>query len=494
MLLLTIIVLTIAGIIALLASSSSTLQRSGAGMIVAGTSLVVFSATLLMGIFGWNETADVYGVLKGGQIASLGTIILSIIGLLVCAGAMANPEKYRVGPGEFFAFVIFTVLGGVLIVSSMNLLTLFLGIELSSYSTYILVGYYRDDRHSTEASAKYFLLGALASALLLFGMSFVYAASSGVFQGQNIAGSLNYEQIGRNLSAVIAAGQALSPLIWPGLALILVGFGFKLALVPFHAWTPDAYQGAPSMVAALLSVGPKAASVIALATLLSTAFPTPELVRAWTTATIVLAAITMTVGNLQAMAQTNIKRLLGYSSVAQLGYVLIGVAVAGSAGTSALMFYVLGYVFTNIGAFTVISALSDAGVGHELSDYAGLVRRSPVAAVLLAGFFLSLAGVPLLAGFLGKLFVFKAAVDHGLVLLALIAVVNTVFAYYYYFRVIIQVFLAEPRETAPLTLNPTAVTALTIALVGVVVLGTLPSGVKGLTDSAAQTLPQIASR
>ncbi|HWG85160.1 MAG TPA: NADH-quinone oxidoreductase subunit N [Deinococcales bacterium] len=496
MLLATIILLTAVATIVMIYGAAATPEKSGDGSVAAAIAMAVFAATALMGVLGWNDTGDVFGALRNGPIASLGVIILSVIGLLVTAGAAAHPAKYRAGPGEFFGFVIFTVLGGILMVASSNLLVLYLGIELSSYSTYILVGYYRDDRYSNEAASKYFLLGAVASALLLFGIALTYAGTvvgaGGTLQA---AGSLDYTGIAQRLQYVTAQlGQPLNPLIWPGLALILAGFGFKLALVPFHSWTPDAYQGAPSMVAALLSVGPKAASIIALASVLTNAFNTPQLVDAWRLALIWLAILSMTIGNLQAMNQTNVKRLLGYSSIAQLGYILIGVAVAAQAGFTALIFYVAGYALTNIGAFTTISALRDAGVGEEIEDYAGLVHRSPAAAVLLGGFFMSLAGVPLLAGFLGKLLVFKSAVDAGLIALVIVAVINTVFAYYYYFRVIVQAFLAEPRATTPVSLNPTAVTALTVALAGVLLLGIYPTGVLGFIESAVKTLPVLALR
>ena len=495
MLLAIIITLTAAGLLAMLASASPRSSTDIYPSVVGAATVGVFTITLLLGILGWKETGELYGVLKTGPVSMLGVIILSAIGGLVSAGVLANPAKYRAGPGEFFGFVLFTVLGGILMTSSSNLLVLYLGIELSSYSTYILVGYYRDESFSNEAAAKYFLLGAVASAILLFGISLVYYASSVAYGGQVTAGGLDYARISSLVNA--AATQLnlpLNPMMWPGLAFILVGFGFKLAVVPFHSWTPDAYQGAPSMVAALLSVGPKAAAVIALTNLLSGAFNAPELVHAWRIAIMWLAILSMTVGNLQAIGQRNIKRLLGYSSIAQLGYVLIGVAVGTAAGTSALILYVAGYAFTNIGAFTVIAALRDAGVGEEIDDLAGLAKRSPVAAVLLAGFFMSLAGVPLLAGFLGKLLVFKAAIDANLVPLVIVAVINTVFAYYYYFRVLVQVFLNEPRDATPVSLNPTAVTALAVALAGVIILGVYPTPFLNVIQQAAQTMPVLALR
>jgi NADH-quinone oxidoreductase subunit N len=275
---------------------------------------------------------------------------------------------------------------------------------------------------------------------------------------------------------------------------MLVGFGFKLALVPFHSWTPDAYQGAPSMVAAILSVGPKAAIVIALSSLFTTAFPIAQLYPAWTTAMAWLAMISMTVGNLMALQQTNIKRLLGYSSIAQLGYVVIGLAVGRLEGTNALILYMIGYAITNIGAFTTIAALRDAGVGDELEDIAGLVKRNPISAVLLSGFFMGLAGVPLLAGFLGKLLLFKSAVDANMIALAIVAALNVVPSYFYYFRVIISAVFSEPKDSRTFELNPTATTALALALAGVVLLGVFPSPVLEMINQAASALPLFAAR
>ena len=253
MLLATLILLTVSGIAVMLAGAGREAERPGAPGVLAAAAVGVLGVALLLAVLSWGESATVFGALRAGPLTSLGSAILCVIGLLVTAGAMANPEKYRAGPGEFFAFVIFTVLGGILIVGASNLLVLYLGVELSSYSTYILVGYYRDDRYSNEAAGKYFLLGSVASAFLLFGTALVYAGTAFVAEanpftgaGGATPGSLDYAGIAQS---ILQQGDGLNPLLLPGLALILVGFGFKLALVPFHAWTPDAYQGAPSMVA-----------------------------------------------------------------------------------------------------------------------------------------------------------------------------------------------------------------------------------------------------
>jgi NADH-quinone oxidoreductase subunit N len=481
MLIAILIFLTVSGIITFIAASSHRAENETSGGIFGGITLAVFAITAVLAVLSWNDTSTPYGVLRAGPLAAVGSIIMAGIGLLVTAGVMANPEKYKTGVGEFFGLVIFTVLGGIVMLSSSNLIVLYLGIELSSYSTYILVGYYRDDRFSNEAAAKYFLLGAVASAFLLFGMSLIYGGAG----AGGAASSLDYAGIAQTLGAQ-AASNTINPLVWPGLAFLLVGFGFKLALAPFHSWTPDAYQGAPTMVAALLSVGPKAATVIALVSLLQTAFAAPQVLIAWQTALTWLAMISMTVGNLGALQQKNVKRMLGYSSI-------MGVVASSSAGTASLILYMAGYALTNIGAFTVVASLRDAGVGEEVEDYAGLIKRSPITAILLVGFFMSLAGVPLFAGFLGKLLVFKSAVDAGLITLTIVAVLNTVISYYYYFRVIIQATLMEPKTStsSSFELNPNATLALAVALAGVIFLGVFPTGAYNAFETAAKTLQPI---
>ncbi len=480
--------LTVASIALFIAATFKGAEEHGAGQIFGGISLAMYGITALLAATAWNDTSVYYGVIKSGGLSSLGTIIMCGIGALTVGGVMANPEKYKAGVGEFFGFIAFVVLGGAIMVSTNHLLVLLLGIELSSYATYILVGYYRDDRFSNEAASKYFLLGAVASGFLIFGMSLVYATVA--FSN----GSLSYADIGATLQGVAPQTVGIPALIYPGLAMLLVGFGFKLALAPFHSWTPDAYQGAPTMVAAILSVGPKAAVVIALSTLLTTAFPIPELSSAWKNAIAVLAILSMTIGNLMALQQTNLKRLLGFSSIAQLGYVVIGVAVGSLEGTSAVILYVTGYAITNIGAFMLIATLREAGVGENIEDIAGLVKRNPFAAVMLAGFFMGLAGVPVLAGFLGKLLLFKSAVDVGMVALAVIAALNVVPSYFYYFRVIISAIFSEPKDLRPFELNATATTTLAIAMGGVVFLGLFPTPLLNVINEAVKVLPLFAAR
>jgi NADH-quinone oxidoreductase subunit N len=477
--------LTLAAFLALLLSGAATLLLStrfeARPQALALLNLGALALSALCFALTLTSTGTLYGMVSVGGLTSYAGLVLCLIGALTILGVMADPHKYEAGTGEIYALVVYTVLGGVVMVGANNLLLFYLGLELSAYSTYVLVGYYRDDAYSTEAAGKYFTLGALASALLLYGLSLVFGSSDSVF----------YADILANLSAA----ATIPPLLWPGLALLLVGFSFKLALVPFHAWTPDAYQGAPTMAAALLSAGPKAAVSIALGGLMLQAFAVPAVLAALQSALVWLAILTMSVGNLQALNQSNLKRLLGYSSVAQLGYVAVGLAAVTPEGLQAVMFYVLAYALANLGAFTAISVLRGRGVGEELDAYRGLGRRQPQVALLFTLFLLSLAGVPLLAGFAAKLFVFGSAVNAGLYLLAAVAIFNTVLAYFYYLRVIVRMYLDAPAEgaTGRLEVGGMALTALALAAVGVVVLGVFPGLALGPAAEALAALQAPAS-
>lgn len=457
---LAIITLTLSASITLLLSNK--LERNP--IIPAAINLGASLLAIMFFAVSYTQNTTLLGMFKLGGLTAIGGITMSLIAALTILGIMANPHKYKAGLSEIYAFILYTALGGILMIGSNNLLLLYVGIELSAYSTYILVGYFRDDSYSTEAATKYFVLGALASAVLLYGISLLFAATNGIY----------YDQIASSLTTA-----ATTPtLLWPALALMLVGFGFKLALVPFHAWTPDAYQGAPTMIAALLSVGPKAGVIIALGNFLSQALNQPATIIIWQQALIWLAILTMTIGNLQALNQQNIKRLLGYSSVAQLGTILIGLAASTQAGYQAVILYMIAYAITNIGAFTAIDTLKDAGVNEKVDAYQGLGKRHPQAALALTIFLLSLAGMPLMAGFAGKLFVFKSAVDANLILLAGIALINTIIAYYYYFRIIIKMWLNDPEENAAkIVMNPIAMTALAVAVIGVILIGVFPNSV-----------------
>ena len=420
---------------------------------LAGT---VFGATLLLGFFAAGESGVLYGAVTLGPLTGVAIVLLSLAGLLVAAGATIREGGFALGSGEVHALVMWGVLGGILLVASAHLLIFYLALELSAYSTYVLVGYDRERRFGTEAAAKYMMLGAVGSALLLFGMALVYAETT----------SLGY--------AAIAAGLAGGPsaLALGGLALMLVGLGFKLAWVPFHAWAPDAYQGAFPLMAGFLSVAPKTALALALAVLLSRAFGgAGGVVAGWIGG---LALVSVVLGSLWALLQTDLKRLLAYSTIVHMGFLGLGLATASLTGYVAVGYYLLAYIVTSLGLFFVLEALEARGLPSTLEAWRGLGRRNPLVGVLVAVFVLSLAGVPLLAGFLAKLYVFAALAQAQSWAALVVAVVMVVFGYYFYFRVLMAVFLEPAEDEAPLEFSPTAFSLVTLLALAVVVLGLWP--------------------
>ncbi len=376
--------------------------------------------------------------------------------------------------GEYYALVLFSTAGMLLLASAGDLVIVFLAVELMSLSLYVLSGLFKRRQQAGEASMKYFLLGVLASAFLLYGIALVYGAT----------GTTNFDRV-----AAAVAATPRDPLAAIGLGLLLVGFGFKISSVPFHMWAPDVYEGAPTSVTALIATGSKAAVFAALVRLLGAGL---RAVHAdWTAVLWALAVATMTVGNVVAIAQSNLKRMLAYSSIAHVGYVLVGLVGGGPAGIGAILFYLLAYTFTTAGAFGVLT-LCERAVGEEavqVKDYAGLGRRHPLLALALALFLLSLIGIPPLAGFVGKVYLFGAAVQAGFVGLAVIAVLNSAVAAYYYLRVIVYMYMQE-AEGPPASLAPSFAggLALVVALVGVVLLGVMPAPFADLAQAAVAPL------
>ncbi len=378
-------------------------------------------------------------------------------------------RRAGVDSGEYYALLLFATSGMLLLASANDLIVVFLAIELMSLSLYVLAGLFKRRRDAGEASMKYFLLGVFASAFLLYGIALLYGA----------AGSTNFDRV---------AAAPHTPLVLIGLGLLLVGFGFKISSVPFHMWAPDVYQGAPTSVTAFIATGSKAAVFAALIRLVVAGLRT---VQADATPVLwVLAALTMTVGNVVAIAQSNLKRMLAYSSVAHVGYMLLGVVAGGPGGASAVLFYLLAYTFTTAGTFGVIALCQRAGEeAVEVRDYAGLGRRHPVLALALSLFLLSLVGIPPLAGFVGKVYLFGAAVRAGFIWLAVIAVLNSALAAYYYLRVIVYMYMRDP-EGASASPVPSFAGALglAIALVGVVLLGIVPAPFADLAAAAVAPL------
>lgn len=444
--------------------------RTG-GRVLATLALVTtgVSGALLVPL--WSHPRSAFtGMLVGDDfLVYTGGLLLAVTAVSVL---LSVPYLKREGlePAEYFALLLFVTCGGLLLLAASNLLLLLLGLEILSLSLYVLTGYARGRHFSDEAAMKYFLLGAFSVGFMIYGIALLYGAS----------GTLGYSQLAKALGP--GSGLALI-----GLSLLFVGFAFKLALVPFHMWTPDAYVGAPTSVTAFMSVATKVATFGALLRLVETALPRMSAVSS--PILFELAVITMIWGNLAAIVQNDIKRMLAYSSIGQAGYVLVAL-VAGEQGRSAMSFYLLAYAVTNLGAFAAVLALGRGGDEQlDIRSYTGLGRERPVAAALLSVFLLSLAGVPPTAGFWAKLFAFRAAISQGYLALAVVGVLTSAIAAYYYIRVIALMYmspasadvdsLSASRKRA--RIPGSLVAALAVALILTVALGVLPDLPSALT-------------
>jgi NADH-quinone oxidoreductase subunit N len=388
-------------------------------------------------------------------------------------------ERTGLAQGEYYTLLLLATTGMMLMAAAINLMTIFLALEILSVALYALVGLNRAELRSAEAALKYFLLGAFASGFLLYGMALIY--------GQ--AGTTSLPAV---RDYVVSQAGEFAPLLLVGLGLMIVGFGFKVALVPFQMWAPDAYEGAPTSVTAFMSVGAKAAGFAALGRV--ALYALGDLQGDWVWVLAILSALTMSVGNLAALRQTNLKRMLAYSSIAHAGYLLAGVAAGSEAGASAVLFYLFAYAFMNVGAFAVLIAVGrfpgSTHGGETLDDLAGLAARKPGLALVMTLFLLSLAGVPPLAGFLAKLYVFSAAVQAGLLWLAIVGVINSVLSAYYYLRVVVVMYMAETRsvEVAKAPVCLALQVGVGLAAVAIVVLGLWPAPILELARRTAMAL------
>jgi NADH-quinone oxidoreductase subunit N len=420
---------------------------------------------------GFHKGPAFHGLLQMDPFSVFFHLLIGVVAVLVVLASGPYLERENLESAEFYALVLFATAGMGVLSSAQELLTAFIGLEMSSISSYILAGYRRDTIKSSEAAMKYFLLGSFATAFFLYGIALVYGATGTT-----------------NLS-LMSGVDGSSNLLKLGLALILIGLSFKVAAAPFQIWTPDVYEGAPTPVTALFSAGPKAAT---FALMLRIFAMVPAATHFWFWAFWILAALTMFAGNLGALLQTNVKRMLAYSSIAHAGYVLVAFAavtyLAGNSETgaapayAAVLFYLLGYALVKLGAFTIVSQLGGAGEKHlSLDDYTGLGRRQPVVAAAFALFLLSLLGLPVTAGFFGKFYVFKAAVNSHLIWLAVLMAVNSITGAYYYFRLIVVMYMRDPKAgDAPIAVVgfPLSVNVvLTVTALGTVYFGLFPSRV-----------------
>lgn len=376
----------------------------------------------------------------------------------------------KVNFGEYYALILFSTLGMMIMASAGDLIVLYLGLELMALSTYILAGFIRYDIRSNEAAMKYFLLGAFASAFLLYGTSMIYG----------LTGTTDLKAIS---AYIVANGLSGNPVLMLSMILFAVAFSFKIAAVPFHMWAPDAYEGAPTSITAFMSVGPKAAGFAVLGRVFLIAFGSVKM--EWSAVLVPIAILTMGVGNIVALSQTNIKRMLAYSSIAHAGYILLGIIAGTSDGMASVLTYMLIYAFMNIGAFAVVIMLRSEGFkGDNITDYEGLSKTHPLAAALMLVFMFSLTGIPPTAGFMGKFYIFMSAINAGYTWVVIIAVMFSAISAYFYLRVVMYMYMKEPKETVQLSTSPAIGLALAITVIAVLVIGISPSTVVNLARAA----------
>ncbi|MGD0073047.1 MAG: NADH-quinone oxidoreductase subunit N [Candidatus Binataceae bacterium] len=430
---------------------------------------LVLAVVLSFGLFGRQEQTFA-GAISVDNFTAFFYVVILLAASVTVLMSLSYVRELGLPGAEYYALMLFATLGMMLMAAAGDLIVIFLGLETMSISIYVLAGLSRRQPKSSEAALKYFMLGAFSTGFLLYGIALIYGST----------GSIKLQAI----SEALRVPMAHSPLLLLGLGMLLIGFGFKVAAVPFHMWTPDVYEGAPTSVTAFMAAGVKLAAFAAfLRIFIVHLWP----VRAeWAMVLWVMAALTMTAGNLIAVMQSSVKRMLAYSAIAHAGYILVAMTAGGPSAGTAILFYLLGYAFTNLGAFAVIIALSRRGEAHEaISDLRGLASRQPMLAAAMALFMFSLTGVPPLAGFIGKFYLFAAALEAGYVGLVIIAVINSVVSAYYYIGVIIAMYMDEGGVTiAPLGGRPALVVALAIATTATILIGVYPGPYLAASASA----------
>jgi NADH-quinone oxidoreductase subunit N len=424
----------------------------------------------------WNRNAASFGVIVADNFGLFVTLTLVIVGVLTIMFSSQVLHRDQIPKGDYYALILFSLTGMIMMAMANDLLIVFIALETLSLSVYVLTGIRRDDPRATEAAFKYFLLGAFSSAFFLYGIAFTYG----------LTGTTRLDRVGSYLAA-----QSMSdnPLILVALGLLLVGFAFKISAVPFHMWTPDAYEGAPAIVTGFMSTGVKAAAFAAFARVFLSSFE--PFSADWAPIVWILAALTMILGTVVGVAQSNLKRMLAYSSIAHGGYLLVGLVAANQVGKAAILFYLLAYAVTNLAAFGVIAMLSSrSSESDELRDYAGLWYTHPSLAALMTVCLLSLGGLPPTVGFIGKWYIFSAAVSAGYYGLAIIGVLTSVISVFFYLRVVVMMYMADRDTAAPAPSQVTGLgmVALFASIIVILYLGVLPTPV---LDLAAESIATI---
>jgi NADH-quinone oxidoreductase subunit N len=441
--------------------------------------LLGLSAVAAISLLGTGRTMEVFsGAVLVDSQALVFHLIFLLIAVLTVLSAIHHLQAVGAPRGEFFALVLFAVSGMTMMASTENLLTLFLGLEILSICLYVLAGFTRDQVYAIEGALKYFILGAFSTGFVLYGMALLYGAT----------GRIDLRGISAQLASI---GQGpVDPLVLVGAALLVIGLGFKVAAVPFHFWAPDVYQGSIAPVSGFMAAGTKAAAFAALVRVLSVGLGGAAIREHWIALISVVALLTMILGNVVALTQQNIKRMLAYSSIANAGYLLVAVVAAGRTGEgpAIVIFYLAVYAFMTVGAFAVAALIGrseDGEQGSAITAYAGLARRRPALAAAMAIFMLSLTGIPPTGGFIGKFYIFKSAMNAEMYLLAVVGVLVSVIGAFYYLRVVVQMYLREPgAEPIAIALNPAESLGIAIASIATIWIGLFPNGLLALALGA----------
>jgi NADH-quinone oxidoreductase subunit N len=455
--------------------------RKGALAIVSLIGIAV-SAGFTLAMWGGTDQAIFNNRLAVDSFALFFKLLFLGIAALVILASQDYASKMARFQGEYYALILLATLGMMLMAAATELISIYIALELASISLYALVGFLKDPK-SSEASLKYLLLGAVASAVMLYGMAMVFG-----FTGKTQLG-----EVAVAIQSMSLQNALDSPALIAGIVLLIAGFGFKIAAVPFHMWVPDVYEGAPTPITAYLSVGSKAAGFALILRVFYSTFGLPEwLSLDWGMIFAILAAISMTLGNILAIPQTNIKRMLGYSSIAQAGYLMVGLATMGMSpatdvlGRSGILFFLASYAVTNLGAFIAIIAISNKIDSDLIQDFSGMGKRAPVLAAALTLCLISLIGMPPAAGFMAKFYIFSGAVQHGLLWLVIVAVINSVISAYYYLRVAKVMWFGEPAAEEKVPSSGALRFALALSCLGVMVLGIIPAFMMNLAEAAAR--------
>ena len=467
-----IVIVTLAACASMVAEA---FRQPGERMPIGGLGIIGLVGAGVASVFLWDRDATGFGVIRADNYSLFFNLVLVAVGILTILLSSQEIERERLPQGEYYALTLFAIAGMMMMAGATDLLVIFLALEILSLAVYVLTGIRRASAAGAEGAFKYFLLGSFSSAFFLYGIAFTFA----------VTGSTRLEVVGKELAA-----RAMQPGILTLLAvgMLLVGFAFKVSAVPFHMWTPDAYEGAPTAVTGFMSTGVKAAAFAAFVRVFLSAF---EPMRGgWVPLLWTVAVATMVIGTVVGVVQTNAKRMLAYSSIAHAGYIIVAIVAANTTGKAAVLFYLAAYALTNLGAFGVIALLGTRDNPHDdVRDFAGLWNRRPGMAALMTVFLLSLGGFPPTAGFIGKWYVFSAAVSEGYYWLAIIGVLTSVISVFYYLRIVVMMFMTEGPEAAPIPIvSRTGLAALGLAMVGVFYLGVLPTR---LLDFALQSVSTI---